>query len=307
MRFLQVYVTRSTLLFAAVSVQAQGNFQNPNIESANSANPSGYYSQGPATNALPDWSASIGGMALTEMGGDGDSAGTASINLAGPNTNADSIGPLNENTSVYQQPYNLNTADATGGSLEARENQAVPGHPATRRAGAGSTAPQLSSRFGKSLKPAAYARQQRIINDAIFLATAVLWYNAAQGKMSLWQTGTISADAQSFDFSAWSYYPAENFAVSSADNSPSPISVSSGEVQHGAQYYVYSAYNATNAGQFGQLKFPGMDNNGVNPDNRELNDIGISVVKVIPEPNTLALLVMGGLALAALRWRKKCS
>jgi hypothetical protein len=137
-------------------------------------------------------------------------------------------------------------------------------------------------------------------NYSVFLQA----FDSSQGNVSLWQAGTIPANSRSLEFSLFSVYPTANFAVSFAGNSLSPVVVSSGESQDGLPYAVYGVNIATYAGQAGQLEFTALDNNGVNPGNIELDDITFSTTAVTTEPNTLALAVMGGLALAARRWRK---
>jgi hypothetical protein len=86
----------------------------------------------------------------------------------------------------------------------------------------------------------------------------------------------------------------------------SPVLLSSGQDPSGQTYDVYGADISAYAGQSGQLQFtvpctPDLGENGF-----ELDDITFSTTTVTPEPNTLALVVMGGLALAARRWRKMC-
>jgi len=121
-------------------------------------------------------------------------------------------------------------------------------------------------------------------------------------NVSLFQTGMIPSNAKSLEFSAWGNYP--NFAVSFADTSLSPVILSSAQSPSGQTYEVYGASIAAYAGQTGELDFTALFNNGINYGDIELDDITFSTAAVTPEPNTLALVVMGGLALAARRWRK---
>jgi hypothetical protein len=73
----------------------------------------------------------------------------------------------------------------------------------------------------------------------------------------------------------------------------------------GQAYEVRGAGISPNAGQTGQLQathaFSGQSLNGTKPDGATFSP------NSVPEPDTLALLVMGGLALAARRRRAKGS
>ncbi len=124
---------------------------------------------------------------------------------------------------------------------------------------------------------------------------------------SLWQDGTIPANAMSLQFKVWSVYPTANFTVSFAGNSLSPVGLSSGQTPSGETYELYGANIATFAGQTGQLDFTALANNGVNLGNIELDDITFSPTAVTPEPGTLALVVMGGAAMLVRRWRGRRS
>jgi hypothetical protein len=136
-------------------------------------------------------------------------------------------------------------------------------------------------------------------NYTVFLQA----FNPGQGNVSLWQTGTIPADAASLQFSAWNYTSVnEAFSVSFAGNSLSPVSLGSGQSASGQVYTVYGVNIAPYAGQLGQLEFTAFGGQG--PDWMELDGITFSP-NTVPEPGTLALVVMGGLALAARRWRKE--
>jgi hypothetical protein len=130
-------------------------------------------------------------------------------------------------------------------------------------------------------------------------------FSTSEGNVSLWQNGTIPANAASLQFSAWQF-PSVNEALSVtfAGNSLSLVLLSTGESASGQTYDVYGADVAAYAGQTGQLEFTSFGGQG--PDEVELDDITFSP-NAVPEPNTLALLVMGGVALAFRRWRAKGS
>jgi hypothetical protein len=117
---------------------------------------------------------------------------------------------------------------------------------------------------------------------------------------SLWQSGTIPADAQSLQFKAWSFQSGGSLSVSFAGNSLSPVVLSSGESPSGQPYNVYGADITPYAGQTGQIDFTSIIQ-GLNW--MELDDITFSTTAV-PEPSTLALIVTGGMAFGARCWRK---
>jgi len=121
---------------------------------------------------------------------------------------------------------------------------------------------------------------------------------------SIVQSGTIPTGTQTLLFEAWQPKYALPFSVSFGGDSLSPVVVSSGQSASGQDYDVYAASIAAFAGENGQLEFTV---NGENYNSVLLDDITFSTNSVTPEPNTLALLVMGGVALAARRWRAKGS
>jgi len=116
---------------------------------------------------------------------------------------------------------------------------------------------------------------------------------------SIEQNGTVPLGAQSLQFKAWDWLPSTTiFTVSFNGNILSPVVVGSG-----ANYTLYGANISTFAGQNGELEFSSIFN-ASGPSWVELDDITFSGNSV-PEPTTLALIVMSGAALAALRWRSK--
>jgi hypothetical protein len=227
------------LLCAMPLTQAQSTFQNLDFEAANLSNPSGIYNEVAVGNALPGWSASIGGVAVTQVWADGDSAGEAAIDVEGPSVNAGGIGPLGGNYSVYLQ----SGANPQGGG------------------------------------------------DGV--------------SVSLFQTGTIPANAASLLFKAWNQLPAASFSVSFGGNSLSPVVLSSGQTASGQIYSVYGVNIASYAGQTELLEFTSIFT-GLSQSCTELDDINFSA-NAVPEPSTLVLFVTGSIALAARRWRKKGS
>ncbi len=120
---------------------------------------------------------------------------------------------------------------------------------------------------------------------------------------SIAQDGTIPVGTETLLFRAWQPMSALPFSVSFAGNSLSPVEISSGQSPLGQGYNVYAAAIGAFAGQNGQLEFTV---NGENYNSVLLDDIAFSP-NTVPEPRTLALLVMGGVALAVRRWRAKAS
>ena len=130
-------------------------------------------------------------------------------------------------------------------------------------------------------------------------------FDTGQGNVSLWQNGTIPGNAASLQFSAWQMPTANQaFSVSFAGNSLSPVALSYGQSPSGQPYTVYGVNIAPYAGDTGQLEFTALAGNGES--GIEFDDITFSQ-NAVPEPSTLALIVMGGAALAARRWRGRGS
>ena len=123
-------------------------------------------------------------------------------------------------------------------------------------------------------------------------------FSSSQGNVSLWQNGTIPANAASLEFSAWSQYNPAYFLVSFAGNNLSPVMLSSGTAPSGQPYDVFGVNIAPYAGQTGQLQFTALDNNP--PGNIELDDITFPT-QPIPEPSPLALTGVGALLFALYR------
>ncbi len=120
------------------------------------------------------------------------------------------------------------------------------------------------------------------------------------GNASIEQTGTIPANAESMQFKCWENGNLSDLGISFSGNSLTPFLTSSGST-----YNTYSVNIEPYAGQTGVLEFSAIfDSQGATWIN--LDDIAFSP-NAVPEPNTLALILMGGLALAARRWRSKGS
>jgi hypothetical protein len=129
-------------------------------------------------------------------------------------------------------------------------------------------------------------------NYTVFLQA----FNTAQGNVSIWQDGTVPANAASLQFSAWNY-PSVNeaFSVFFVGNSLSPIALESGQSSSGQAYTVYGVNIAPYDGQVGQLEFTSFGGNG--PGWIELDDIAFSM-QAVPEPSPLALTGIGALLFA---------
>jgi hypothetical protein len=93
----------SVSLLTVLSAQAQATFQNLDFESANLSNPSGPYNEVPISSALPGWSASIGGVPVTEVWANDYSLGAATIDVFGPGWNSVNPGIIDGNYTVYLQ------------------------------------------------------------------------------------------------------------------------------------------------------------------------------------------------------------
>jgi hypothetical protein len=128
-------------------------------------------------------------------------------------------------------------------------------------------------------------------------------FYVTEGNVSLWQNGTIPANAESLQFKASIQPLAGSFSVSFAGNSLSPVVLSVGQSPSGQPYDVYGANISAYAGQTGQLEFTALDNNSA--EQIELDDITFSTNYITPEPSTWALLVMGGLTFGVRSWRKR--
>ncbi len=120
---------------------------------------------------------------------------------------------------------------------------------------------------------------------------------AGQGEdnTSMWQDGTIPANAQTLEFSAWNFEGTVPLTVSFAGNTLPIVILSSGMSSSGQSYNVYGADIAPYANQTGQLEFTATFYNWV-----ELDDIAFSSTAV-PEPNPAFLAGIGGLLFALYR------
>jgi hypothetical protein len=240
MKIEKLIVTFLVALPVVFSTKAQSTFQNLNFEEADLSPTVGLYGgEVPISSALPGWSASIGGVAVTQVLQNNYDLGAASVDIFGPNWNSINPGIIDGNYTVFLQ--------------------------------SGVIPP----------------------NDDIGVNT------------SIWQDGTLPANAQSLQFSAWNWTPASTiFTVSFDGHTLSPVVLSSGQSPAGQGYTVYGVNITPYEGQTGQLEFTSAFNNA-GPSWTELDDIGFSTNTVTPEPSTLALLVMSGMAFGVRRWRVK--
>ncbi len=121
-------------------------------------------------------------------------------------------------------------------------------------------------------------------------------YNGPYTSVSIEQKGTIPANAESLEFKAFD--PSQLLSVSFAGNSLMPVVLGSGKIGWGIAYTLYGIDIAPFEGECGLLEFTANPNG-----NLELDDIAFSTT-AIPEPSTLALLFIGGIAVAVRRWRQ---
>ncbi len=106
--------------FAAMPVHVQA-FQDLNFESGNFSNPTGVPPEVPITTALPGWSASIGGVPVTEVWANSISFGTAAIDVFGPGWTSIDPGIIDGNYTVFLQAFN-----AGQGNVSLWENGTIP-------------------------------------------------------------------------------------------------------------------------------------------------------------------------------------
>jgi hypothetical protein len=231
MKKAKAFVILSAVMLAGLSAAAQGSFQNLDFESASLAPTSGFGGNVPIGSALPGWSATIGGVAVTQVLQNNYTLGEAFIDILGPGWNYINPGIIDGNYTVYLQAF-----------------------------------------------------------------------DSTQGNVSIWQSGTIPANALSLQFKTWKFQPTSAFSVTFNGNSLSPVVLSSGQSASGQTYDVYGANIGAYAGQTGSLEFTALVS-GYGESATEFDDITFSPTSV-PEPNTLAIIVMGGVAVAARRCGK---
>jgi hypothetical protein len=107
-------ITGAVLLAAALSVYGQGTFQNLDFESANlSAIPAGQYGgEVSLSAALPDWSASIAGVAVTQVLQNNLTITAASVDILGPDWTSTFSGVIDGNyTAVLESVAISGTTD----------------------------------------------------------------------------------------------------------------------------------------------------------------------------------------------------
>jgi hypothetical protein len=134
-------------------------------------------------------------------------------------------------------------------------------------------------------------------NYSVFLQSGGTPQGSGGVNTSLWQDGTIAANAASLQFKAWGDLPSTAlFSVSFGGNNLVPITLSSGESPSGQVYTLYGINVSAYAGQTGQLEFTS-DFNGAGPSWLLLDDISFST-QVVPEPRPLVLTGLGALLFA---------
>jgi hypothetical protein len=210
---------------AAISVQAQGTFENLDFESAYLPTIPAGQSGGlvSISDALPDWSAAVGSTAVTQILYNSITVGSPSIDIFGPN---------------WDLPPGI-----IGGSY----------------------------------------------------SVALQWGEGpglVEESASLWQDGTIPANAESLEFKAWTFLGTTPLTVSFAGDNL-PLFVLSSGVSH-------SANIASFANQTGQLEFTAPVGSVAGVGGIELDDISFST-SVVPEPGPVTLTAIGGLLFALYR------
>jgi hypothetical protein len=135
-------------------------------------------------------------------------------------------------------------------------------------------------------------------NYTVFLQASIQPYD-----VSLWQNGTIPANAETLQFSAWEWLPARtSFNVSFDGNTLSPVVLSSGQTATGQPYTTYGVNIAAYENETGKLEFTAVANNN-GPSWTELDHISFSTnVVASPEPSMVALTAIGGLLFGARKW-----
>jgi len=126
---------------------------------------------------------------------------------------------------------------------------------------------------------------------------SVVLQGIVPGSMaSISQSGIIPSGTQSLLFEASTYYGPQG----QLDLFLGAQSIPFIEVGTGANYTLYGANISAWSGMMEQLTFlaPGGSYN-----NWEIDDITFSPTAVTPEPNALALMLIGGAAFATHRWR----
>jgi hypothetical protein len=145
-------------------------------------------------------------------------------------------------------------------------------------------------------------------NYTVFLQSGGSPQNDSIGvNTSIWQDGTVPANAQSLEFSAWNRLPSFTiFTVSFDGNDLSPVALYSGQTAAGQPYTVYGANIAPYAGETGQLEFTSVFNPG-GASWTELDDIAFST-QAVPEPSPVILTGIGSLLLLLCRrWFRRTS
>jgi len=132
-------------------------------------------------------------------------------------------------------------------------------------------------------------------NYTVFLQAGQAPGGTATENASLGQDGTIPANMESVQFSAWNFNGNSPLSVSFAGHSLSLVDLYSGRNPSGQVYTVYGANIAPYAGQSGQLEFT-----AVFPEWIELDDISFSS-QAVPEPSPLVLTGIGALVFALYR------
>ncbi len=134
-----------------------------------------------------------------------------------------------------------------------------------------------------------------------------LVYGPIDGNYSVLLQGGISLSSASISQKGWIPWNAQSLLFKAEQGDiPLEVEISGQDIPYtavgsGASYTLFAADVSAWAGETETLTFSALEGGD---DNWLLDDISFSP-NAVPEPSIMSLLVMGGLALAARRWRGK--
>jgi hypothetical protein len=190
----------------------QNAFQNLDFESANLSNPMGYPPKVPITNALPDWSASIGGVPVTEILVNGLSTGAPSIDIFGPGWNNVDPGVIDGNYTVFLQSGGI---PGTFDNVSLSQSGTIPGNVRLLEFEAW-TAPSVNGVFsvsfnGNNLLPVVLSSGQTASGQAYNVYGAnITSYAGQSGQLEFTSIATGAPSWTEFDDISFSTVPEPN-------------------------------------------------------------------------------------------------